>query len=105
VDERRGIVVGYYSGNGVLAAFDLETLSARWQRDQDHGSHLLLYEETGELVTGDHADVVVLDITTGNELARADTGAGMQSVLFPAPGFDRAGYLASFRSVSRVRAS
>lgn len=102
VDERRGIVVGYDSGNGVLAAFDLKTLSPVWQRDQDHGSHLLLYEEDGELVTGDHADVVILDIATGTELARADTGAGMQSVLFPAPGAARDFYVCTFLTVSRV---
>ena len=102
VDERRGIVVGYDSGNGVLAAFDLNGVTRRWQRDQDHASHLLLYSETGEVVTGDHRDVVVLDIGTGDELARADTGSGMQTVLFPAPGFERDFYVCSFLTVSRV---
>ena len=104
VDEARGIAVGYDSGNGVMTAFDVESLSLRWRREQDHASHLLLFEETGELVSGDHADVVVLDIATGAELARADTGSGMQSVLFPAPGFDRDVYVCSFMSVSRVSA-
>ena len=102
VDEERGVVVGYDSGNGVLAAFDLDGLAPVWRRDQDHGSHLLLYGESGELVTGDHADVVVLDVATGAELARADTGAGMQSVLFPAPGSDRDFYVCSFLTISRV---
>ena len=103
VDERRGVVVGYDSGNGVLAAFDLDTLAVRWCRDQDHASHLLLYEDTGEVVTGDHADIVVLDITTGRELARADSRSGLQSVLFPAPGFERDFYLCSLLAVTRVR--
>jgi hypothetical protein len=102
VDERRGVVVGYDSGNGVVTAFDIDTLRPRWRRDQDHGSHLLLYEDSGELVTGDHADIVVLDIATGDELARADTGTGMQSVLFPAPGFGRDFYVCSFMGVSRA---
>jgi len=102
VDERRGIAVGYDSGNGVITAFDIDTLTPIWQRNQDHGSHLLLYEDTGELVTGDHADVVILDITTGSELTRADTGAGMQSVLFPAPGNDNDFYVCTFLTVSRV---
>jgi hypothetical protein len=102
VDERRGVVVGYDSGNGVVAAFDFATLTPRWRRDQDHASHLLLYDDTGELVTGDHADVVVLDISTGDELARADTGSSMQSVLFPAPGFDRDFYVCSFPTITRV---
>jgi outer membrane protein assembly factor BamB len=104
IDEARRIAVGYDSGNGVMTAFDIETLAVRWRRDQDHGSHLLLYEATGELVTGDHADVVVLDVTTGAELARVDTGSGMQSVLFPAPGFERDLYVCSFLTVSRVSA-
>ena len=102
VDEARGIAVGYDSGNGVVVGFDVETLGVRWRRQQDHASHLLLFEETGELVTGDGGDVVVLDITTGDELARADLGTGMQSVLFPCPGFDRDVYVCSFAGVSRV---
>lgn len=102
VDEGRGIVVGYDSGNGVLAGFDVTTLDQRWRRDQDHASHLLLYEDTGEVVTGDGTDVVVLDITDGRELARADTGAGIQSVLFPAPGRARDFYVTTLVSVSRV---
>lgn len=102
VDVDRRIAVGYDSGNGVLVGFDAATLEPRWRRDQDHGSHLLLYEGTGELVTGDHADVVVLDVATGDERARVDTGSGMQSVLFPVPGWDRDLYLCSFLSVTRV---
>jgi len=103
VDEHRGVVVGYDSGNGVLAGFALDTLAPRWRRDQDHASHLLLYEDTGELVTGDHADIVMLDIATGRELARADSGSGLQSVLFPTPGFDRDFYLCSMLTVTRAR--
>lgn len=102
VDEARGVVVGYDSGNGAIVGFDLDTLDVRWRRDQDHGSHLLLYAESGELVTGDHAAAVVLDIATGDELARADTGSGIQSVLFPAPGFERDFYVCTFLTVSRV---
>jgi outer membrane protein assembly factor BamB len=101
-DEQRGIAVGYDSGNGVIAGFDISTLEPRWRRDQDHASHLLLYEDTGELVTGDGDDVVILDIATGRELARAQTGAGLQSVLFPAPGFERDFYVCTFLTVSRV---
>jgi hypothetical protein len=102
VDPDRGIAVAYDSGNGVLVGFDADTLEPRWRRDQDHASHLLLYEGSGELVTGDHADVVVLDVGTGDERARVDTGSGMQSVLFPVPGFDRDLYLCSFLTISRV---
>lgn len=101
VDVERGVAVGYDSGNGVLVGFDAATLEPRWRRAQDHGSHLLLYG-SGELVTGDHADVVVLDVATGEERARVDTGSGMQSVLFPCPGWDRDLYLCSFLTVTRV---
>ncbi len=102
VDPGRGVAVGYDSGNGELVGFDAATLAPRWRRSQDHGSHLLLYAGTGELVTGDHADVVVLDIATGDELARVDTGSGMQSVLFPCPGWDRDFYVTTLFSVTRV---
>ena len=101
VDEGRGVVVGFDSGNGVLCGFDLATLDVRWRRQQDHASHLLLFADSGELVTGDGADVVVLDVATGEELARADTGLGMQSVVFPAPG-DGCAYVVAFSGVARV---
>ena len=101
VDTRRGVVIAYDSGNGVVAGFDLRTLERRWTREQDHASHLVLYEDSGEVLTGDHADVVVLDVVTGAELARADTGLGMQSVLFPAPG-DRCAYVCSFVGIARI---
>jgi hypothetical protein len=111
IDGRRSIAVGYDSGNGVMTAFDIAvdgSLSLRWRRLQHHGGHLLLYPDTGELVTG-HYDqergaeqVVVLDIGTGDELARADTGSPVQSVLFPAAGFSRDFYLCTFTTVSRV---
>jgi outer membrane protein assembly factor BamB len=102
VDERRGVAVGYDSGNGCVTGFDLGTLEVRWRREQDHASHLLLYEATGELVTGDHTDVVVLDVATGEELARTPTDGGVQSVLFPAPGLGRDFYVCTFLALTRV---
>lgn len=102
VDERRRVAVGYDSGNGVIAGFDLDSLEPVWRRSQDHASHLLLYEDSGELVTGDGTDVVVLDVTSGDELARSDAGLGMQSVLFPAPGRGRDFLVCAFTGVSRV---
>jgi hypothetical protein len=105
VDEQRRVVVGYDSGNGVVVGFDLDTLEPRWRRTQDHASHMLLYEDSGELVTGDNADIVVLDIATGTELARADTGSGIQSVLFPTPGFGRDFYVCSLLTLTRATVS
>jgi len=108
VDERRRVAVGYDTGNGRMAAFDLDDLTPRWQREQDHGSHLILFADTGELVTNDFdssrgvEQVVVLDIVTGTELARVDHREPVQSVLFPTPGFDRDVYVCSFTTVSRL---
>jgi outer membrane protein assembly factor BamB len=102
VDARRGLAVGYDSGNGVVTGFDAETLEVRWRRDQDHASHVLLYEGSGELVTGDHTDVVVLDVATGEERARTPTDGGVQSVLFPAPGLGRDFYVCTFLALTRV---
>ncbi len=111
VDAARGIVVGYDSANGVLAAFDVATdgsTTPRWSRGQDHGCHPILYPDTGELVTADHDpdrmmdQVVVLDIETGAELGRVDTGSPLQSVVFLAPGFGRDLYYCAFPGVSRI---
>lgn len=111
VDEARRIVVGYDSANGVLAAFDVADngrTTLRWQREQNHACHALLFADTGELVTNDHdatrmADaIVVLDVETGEERLRVDAGSAVQSVLFPAPGFGRDFYYCSFAALTRV---
>jgi hypothetical protein len=111
VDTDRRIVVGFDSGNGVLAAFDIAddgARSPRWRRDQNHAAHMLLFAESGELVTTDHDatrmvdDIVVLDITNGAERARVASGSAVQSVLFPAPGWDGDFYYCSFAAIARV---
>jgi hypothetical protein len=111
IDPDRSIAVGYDSGNGVVTAFDVNgdgTLARRWQRSQQHGGHLLLDPTGGRLVTGDYDaegrrdQLVVLDITDGREVDRVDTGSPVQSVLFPAAGFDGEVYLCTFTTVSRV---
>jgi hypothetical protein len=111
VDEERRIVVGFDSGNGVLAAFDVAddgTVSDRWTREQDHGCHMVLFGDTGELVTADHhadtmsEDLVVLDIETGGERLRIASGSAVQSVLFPAVGWDRDIYYCSFAGLARL---
>jgi len=112
IDEGRRIAVGYDSANGVLAAFDIAAdggLTPRWRRDHDHAAHLLLLPEDGALVTGDHdqermmEQVVVVDLATGAELARADTGGPLQSAVFPALGWDATVYWCSLSTVSRLR--
>ncbi len=112
VDPQRRIAVGYDSGNAVLAAFSFGTpgpLGPRWTRHQDHACHLVRFPDTGELVTADYdrdrraEQVVILDIETGTEKARADTGSPVQSVVFPSAGFDRDLYLCSFTTLTHVR--
>ena len=95
----------------MLAAFDVADdgrTTSRWRRDQNHGCHPLLFPDTGELVTNDHDatrmadEIVVLDIESGEERLRVDAGSAVQSVLFPAPGFDRDFYYCSFAALTRV---
>lgn len=114
VDETRRIAVGYDSGNGVLAAFDIGvdgTTDLRWRRDQNHACHPLLFRDTGELITTDHDattmrdDIVVLDIDTGEERVRVASGSPVQSVLFPAAGFDHDVYYCSFAVIARLSRS
>lgn len=111
VDVERRIVVGFDSGNSVMTAFDVDAaggLRPRWQREQAHASHLLLFPGTGEVISGDHdrdrmADqVVVLDISTGEELARADSGSPLQAVVFPAVGWHDDVYVCSMSTLTRV---
>jgi hypothetical protein len=111
VDAARSIAVGYDSSNGVVAAFRIDESGVTgrlWHKELHHAAHPLRFADTGEIVLFDHdavrnADqVVVLDIETGDELARADTGSPVQSVLFAGAGWDRDLYVCSFTTVSRV---
>ena len=69
-------------------------------------SHMLLYEDTGELVINDYQrwgeEVTVLAIETGFELARVRTGGIMQGVVFPSVGWGRDFYWSSMGRVARV---
>ena len=110
VDIDRGIVVGYDSSNGVLAAFDItdDALEPRWSVEQFHGPHLVLDPDSGLFLSFDHdADrwmeqFVIRDITDGSEVHRADTGSPLQSVVFPAVGDERCVYACSFSTVSSL---
>ncbi len=54
------------------------------------------------LARGSGDDVVVLDIETGEERARARVPSMFQSVLFPAPGFHRDMYWCTFSTLARL---
>ena len=111
IDVERGIAVGYDSGNGVMTAFDVApdgTFAPRWSSRRDHAAHPLLFPRTGELLTGDFdgergvEEAVVLDVSTGAELARVPTGSPVQSVLFPSVGHGRDAYWCTFTTVSHL---
>jgi hypothetical protein len=110
VDDRRKIVVGFDSGNGVLAAFLYDESSVRplWSHQQNHGSHMLWYPDSGEIVCAHHdaergvEQLVVRDIARGAEKARVDTSSPIQSVVFPACGTKRDFYWCSMLAVSRI---
>lgn len=107
-DPERKIAVAYDSANGVLAAFRFldGRLQPLWSRHYGTASHLLRYPDTGELVVNDHGDagddLVVVDIETGVERARAATTSPMQSVVFPAAGFGRDLWYTSFACVAHA---
>ena len=114
IDPERHIAVGFDSGNGVVAAFRFDEAGATtplWHAELNQAAHMLRFPDTGELLVNDHDAVrgtdqlVVLDIETGAELARVDTGSPVQSVVFPAAGFDRDVYLCSFTTLTRVTVS
>ncbi|MFM7270358.1 MAG: hypothetical protein ACKO2C_01825 [Actinomycetes bacterium] len=111
VDESRSIAVGFDSANATMTAFDIRedgSTSIRWQREQGHGPHMVLYPDTGELVTHDHdlermmEQVVVVDIETGAERGRVDTGSPLMAPVFPAPGFGRDLYSCAFPGITRI---
>jgi hypothetical protein len=112
VDLERRIAVGYDSGHGMMTAWRFgapgEPSTQLWQRQQDHGGHMLRFPESGQLVTYDFDlergldEVVLLDIESGEELARTDTGSPVQSVLFPAVGWDDDVYVISLAAITRV---
>ena len=107
--EAHDTAVAFDAGNAVVAAWqpgpDGPTL--RWQSELGHAAHLLLWEETGELVLGDHDpergdDVVIVDVVTGEERARAATGSPMQTALFPCPGWGRDFYHTTMAGIWRA---
>ena len=55
------------------------------------------------LATRSSDDVLVVDIETGNERARASVPSMFQSVLFPAPGFGRDLYWCTFSTIAHLQ--
>ncbi len=107
VDETRQLVLAYDSAHGVLAAFGVDDLQRRWAVPLATAQHLVLYQDTGEVLVNDYDRVqgdslVVIGIADGHERARVLVGSPAQSVVFPAPGFGRDAYYVSLSTVARV---
>lgn len=110
VDTQRQIVVGFDSGNGVISGFDYDedSVTPRWSRQQNHACHMLLSPEAGQIVTADHRpdigceQVVILDISTGDEVARVSTTSPIQSAVFPAIGPKGDIYWCSMSTITRI---
>jgi hypothetical protein len=109
VVESRGVVIGYDSSNGIMTGWRSDDATPLWQRQQNHASHGLVFERSGEVVTMDYDVVrgmdqcVVIDAATGDERGRVDTGSPVQSVLFPCPGWERDVYVVTMTTLTRVR--
>jgi hypothetical protein len=69
-------------------------------------SHMLLFQDSGELVLNDYRrwgeEVVVLDILTGIEKARVRSGGLTQGVVFPSVGWQRDLYWSSMGRLARI---
>ena len=111
IDASRRIAVGYDSGNGVMTAwrFGAPGEGERiWQREQNQAGHMIVFPETGELMSYDFdhergtEQVVVLDIESGEEKGRVAINSPLQSVVFPAAGPNRDAYVTTFSTIARV---
>jgi hypothetical protein len=111
VDLKRQIVVGYDSANRHVQAWRFNTpsgaLEPLWQKSPfGCASHMILYPDTGELVVNDYRrhgeEVVVLNIESGEEVARVRNGGLTQGVVFPSVGWGRDFYWSSMGRLARV---
>jgi hypothetical protein len=111
IDGGRRIAVGYDSGNGVVTAWRFGAPGENeviWQREQNQAGHMIVFPETGELVSYDFdhergtEQCVVLDIETGSEKGRVAVSSPLQCVVFPAAGWNRDVYITTFTTIARV---
>ena len=111
VDATRHIAVGYDSGNGIVTAwrYDFPGGPRRlWQREQHQAGHMIVFPDTGELVSYDYdhergsENCVILDIESGEEKGRVAINSPVQCVVFPSVGWRRDVYVTTFATVARV---
>jgi len=117
IDLKRRIVLGYDSANRHLRAWRIDAaangnehdveLNPLWHHENfGAASHMLLFANSGEVCVNDYKrfneQVLVLDIETGQEKARVQTGGLMQGVVFPSAGWHRDFYWCSMDRLARV---
>jgi hypothetical protein len=74
-DPERRIAIGYDSGNGVVQAFRLQDrLTPLWRAQLDHAAHMILFQETGELVLHDHRGPRLARTRWGRTVGQAASG-------------------------------
>jgi len=96
-DQDRHILVAFDTMNSKLGAWRYEgpgILRPLWSRDWRSSNQLTLYADTGELIVDDCRrlgtwDAVVVDIETGRERGRVDTGCFLSMGMWYTPGFGR----------------
>jgi hypothetical protein len=119
-DPTRRILVHYDSVNAVVAAHRYRgagSMEPLWTRELRNFVQMLVWAHTGELVVEDAsepalgldaapAELVLLDIESGDERARAPIGMPATFGMFCCPGFDRDVYVAGLPgAVARVFAT
>lgn len=111
IDLQRRIIIAFDSANRYLRAwrFDADSSALRqlWEKSAfGCASHMILYADSGELVTNDYRksgeEVVVLNIETGVEIGRTRIGGISQGVVFPSAGWGRDFYWTTFNRLARV---
>ena len=112
VDTHNGLVLAYDSAHSVMRAWKMVdpehscNLQALWTRQIGCASHMIVYPDTGELVTNDYRrwgeEVVVLDTRTGKDKARVRSGGITQGVVFPSVGWQRDLYWSSMGRLARI---
>ena len=104
-------MVGYDSANRYLHAWRFEphnrALEPLWHKSPfGCASHMVLFPETGELIINDYRrfgeEVVLLDISSGEEKGRVRCGGFMQGVVFPSSGWNRDIYWSSMGRLARI---
>lgn len=114
VDTQRQIVIAYDSGHGVMTGFSYtgditQPPTEIWRRAQHHAGHMILDHAAGIALSYDYDhergvdQAVGIEVATGRELWRTDTQSPLQSVIFPAPGWDDDVYITTFSTLSRVK--